>query len=137
MAREPNTVSSPVPILIEQSFLEGQGLTKGDPSEFDDDESILQEGEPIGYSAHTFFQGKITASVYETGPGTVRIDGLPYDEFILILEGRLVLTPDGGDETEFKQGDSLLIPMGFKGSWHMPEKYREFIIINSDPGLET
>ena len=134
MNRDSNETSSTIPILIERSYLDGEGLTKGDPSEFDEDEGVIQEGESIGYSTHTFFQGRLTASVYETGPGTVRIDGLPYDEYIHILEGRLVLTPDGGKETEFKQGDSLLIPMGFRGSWHMPEKYREFIIINSDPG---
>lgn len=33
---------------------------------------------------------------------------------------------------EFKQGKSLIVPNGFTGYWHMPEKYRELIIINTD-----
>ena len=59
--------------------------------------------------------------------------GTPSDlEFVQILEGRLILTPDGGDAIEFKQGESLVVPQGYKDYWYMPEKYRELIIINTD-----
>ena len=81
---------------------------------------------------HAFYAGKIFVAVYEAGPGRVYIDGAVYDEFIQILEGRLILTPDGGDAIEFKQGESLVVPQGYKGYWYMPEKYRELIIINTD-----
>ena len=122
-----------LPIAIEQGYLEGKGLTKGDMSEFDDEESIQQgEDGSAGFSTHMFHTGKIMVAVYEAEPGKVHIDGAVYDEFVQILEGRLILTPDGGDPVEFKQGDSLVVPQGYKGYWHMPEKYRELIIINTD-----
>ena len=62
-----------------------------------------------------------------------RIDGLPYDEFVQILEGRLILTPDEGEEMEFKKGDYLIVPEGYTGYWTMPEQYREFVIVNTIP----
>jgi uncharacterized cupin superfamily protein len=137
MSEEKSAQPKITPIAIEESFLQGKGLTAGDPSEFEE-EGITREEEPSAgeepsaFGVHNFHTGKIQVSVYESEPAKVRIDGALYDEFVQILEGRLILTPDGGDEYEFKQGDSLVVPKGFTGYWHMPEKYRELIIINAD-----
>lgn len=119
------------PIQIEKHFLEGKGLTAIDPATAAD-EGVTTEG-PINSSTHLFFEGKISAYVFDVSPGRVRIDGLPYDEYVHILEGRLILTPDDGEEVEFKKGDSLIVPEGYTGYWTMPEKYREFVIINTIP----
>ena len=122
--------SKPIlPITIHKHFLEGQGLVVTDP-ETESDEGISTEG-TINSSSHLFFEGKISAYVFDVDPGKVRIDGLPYDEYIHILEGRLILTPDDGEEVEYKKGDSLILPEGYTGYWYMPEKYREFVIINT------
>lgn len=126
-----------VPLRIEQSLLDGKGLTKVDPATAEADENISTEA-PIAYSTHLFHSGKISSYVFETEPGTVHIDGLPYDEYVHVLEGRLILTPKGGEPQEFKAGDHLLIPEGYVGTWYMPEKYREFVVINTieEPGAE-
>lgn len=122
--------SKPIlPITIQKHFLEGQGLVVTDPGT-ESDEGISTEG-TINSRSHLFFEGKISAYVFDVDPGKVRIDGLPYDEYIHILEGRLVLTPDDGEEIEYKKGDSLILPEGYTGYWTMPEKYREFVIINT------
>lgn len=127
--------ASVLPIAVEQSFLDGEGLSAGDPSEFDEEGVSREDGEePAPFGVHNFHTGKIMVSVYEAEPGKVYIDGLPYDEFIQVLEGRLILTPDSGGRYEFKQGESLVLPRGYKGHWEMPEKYRELIIINADYG---
>ena len=135
MSQESLSVPSKItPIAIETSFLEGRGLTKVDMSEFDG-ENVKRDDDFTSESyKHDFYLGKILVAVYEAGPGRVYIDGAVYDEFVQILEGRLILTPDGGDPVEFKQGDSLVVPQGYKGYWHMPERYRELIIINTDYG---
>lgn len=70
-------------------------------------------------------------SIYESEPSKVRVEGSLFDEFIQILEGRLILTPDSGGEFEFKEGDSLVLPKGYTGYWRMPEKYRELIVIDT------
>lgn len=121
-----------IPIAIEQRYLEGRGLTRLDPSELDGENVTRDEDFTSESYTHAFYAGKIFVAVYEAGPGRVYIDGAVYDEFIQILEGRLILTPDGGDAVEFKQGESLVVPQGYKGYWYMPEKYRELIVINTD-----
>ena len=120
-----------LPIAIEQGYLEGRGLTKGDLQEFDGEEISNGEDGSSGFSTHCFHTGKIMVSVYEAEPGKVHINGSVYDEFVQILEGRLILTPDSGGEYEFKTGDSLVVPKGYVGGWHMPEKYRELIIVDT------
>lgn len=78
-------------------------------------------------------RGAFSAYVFDVDPGKLRIDGLPYDEYIHVLEGHLILTPDDGKEVEYKQGDSLILSEGYTGCWYMPEKYREFVTINTIP----
>ena len=128
MSSDENTVIKP--FALEKSFFEGKGLTSGDHQEFDGDGITADDA--ISFKTHVFHMGKILVSIYESDPAKVRIDNMPFDEYVQILEGRLILTPDGGDSQEFKQGDSLMVPAGFTGYWEMPEKYREFIIINND-----
>ena len=120
-----------VPVSIDRNLLDGVGLAAGDPSEFDGEGVEQEEGNETGFSTHNFHSGKIEVSVYETEPAKVRIEGLPYDEFILILEGRLILTTDDGQRFEFSEGDSLVLPRGYVGYWEMPEKYRELIVIDT------
>ena len=126
---EPTPVN---PIAIEQGYLEGRGLTRVDPSEFDGENVTRDEDFTSDSYTHGVYTGKIFVAVYEAGPGRGYIDGALYDEFVQILEGRLILTPEGGDAVEFKQGESLVVPQGYKGYWYMPEKYRELIVINTD-----
>ncbi len=121
-----------VPIAIAESYLEGRGLVAADLSESDPNDSNVVSEEPIENSSHIFHMGKIMVAVYEAAPGKVHIDDAKYDEFVQILEGRLILTPDGGDESyEYKTGDSFVVPKGYTGTWHMPEKYRELIVIDT------
>ena len=131
-SQESSSEPAPViPIAIDQGYLEGRGLTRVDPSEFDGENVTRDDDFTSDSYTHAFYAGKIFVAVYEAGPGRVYIDGAVYDEFVQILEGRLILTPDGGDAIEFKQGESLVVPQGYKGYWYMPEKYRELIIINT------
>ena len=116
-----------LPITIHRHFLEGQGLVV---TEAESDEAISTES-TINSSSHLFFEGKISAYVFDVDPGRVRIDELPYDEYIHILKGRLILSPDNSAEVEYKTGDSLILPEGYTGYWTMPESYREFVIINT------
>jgi hypothetical protein len=54
------------------------------------------------------------------------------DEFVLVLDGAVTLTNvDGGTQT-YKHGDTFLVPKGWMGTWDMPVKYREMIVIETD-----
>ena len=82
--------------------------------------------------SHSFHTGKIAVSVIDVEPTKVRIEGLPYDEFVHILKGRLILTLDDGREFKFEEGDSLVLPKGYVGYWEMPEPYRELVVIDTE-----
>ena len=122
---------SAVPISVDRRVLAGEGLSAGDLSEFDD-EGVMPEDKAPDFRTHNFHTGNIMVSVYEAGPGKVRIEGSVYDEFITILEGRLILTPDVGGEYEYKAGDSLIVPKGYRGGWEMPVPYRELIVVDTE-----
>ena len=111
--------------------------SKVDLSEPDPDDDNVTSDEPIENSSHVFHVGKIMVGVYESAPGKVNIDSARFDEFVYILEGRLILTPDHGGRYEFEKGDSLIVPMGYTGHWEMPEKYRELIVIDTTYMAET
>ena len=68
-----------IPIAMDRSYLEGKGLVAEDRAKYDgyvDSETESQS------SSHLFHQGKIRVSVIEAGPAKVRIEGLPFDEFV-------------------------------------------------------
>jgi uncharacterized cupin superfamily protein len=133
--KETFPVKEIIPIAIEKSFLDGMGLVADDPTEYTDYTKSEDGGEREAVSrssSHVFHHDKIHVSVIEAGPGKVRVDGLPYDEFVHILQGRLILTLDDGHEFKFQQGESFIVPKGFVGIWEMPERYRELVVVDTE-----
>lgn len=50
-------------------------------------------------------------------------------EFVHLIEGRIVITPEGGEPYTVKAGDSFVIEGGFKGTWKIEEKvFKHFYI---------
>ena len=133
MSEESSTI---LPLSIADTYLQGVGLVPVDPADLQGenvtpiDDGTYTEFGPS--SVHNFHTGNIMVSVFEAGPGKVRIDGAVYDEFVYVLEGRLILTPDGGEPMEFKKGQSVIVPKGYKGIWDMPERYRELIVVDTN-----
>ncbi len=83
---------------------------------------------PRGEVLH--YGDQLIMEVYEDDAATFRIDEpVLYDEFVLILSGKLILTGSDGVSQEFVAGDSLLVPKGFAGTWKMLGNYRELIAI--------
>lgn len=78
------------------------------------------------------FEGENTVSVWDAGPAKLILDEpLPYDEFVLVLKGTLVLTDKAGNSQTYTVGDMFMLPKGFVGIWDMPEEYRELIIVDT------
>ena len=48
------------------------------------------------------------------------IDSYPYNEYIHVLDGSITLTSSDGTVTEVGPGDSVVIPLGWKGRWDSP-----------------
>jgi uncharacterized cupin superfamily protein len=93
---------------------------------------IVLKGESENWES-VLHQGDIVVSVFAASPAIIDVnEPFPYDEFVLVLEGEVTLTNvDGGTQT-YKQGETFLVPKGWIGTWDMPVRYREMIVIETD-----
>jgi uncharacterized cupin superfamily protein len=96
---------------------------------------MVLEGESENWE-RVLHQGDFVVAIFEASPAIIDIsDPFPYDEFVLVLEGEVTLTNiDGGKQT-YKHGDTFLVPKGWLGTWDMPVKYREMIIVDTQAWL--
>jgi len=98
---------------------------------------LVLEGESENWE-QVLHQGDFVVAVFAASPAIIDInEPFPYDEFVLVLEGEVTLTNvDGGMET-YRQGDTFLVPKGWLGTWDMPSKYREMIVIETKAWVES
>ena len=125
-AGEEKKIEAPVPVRLDTEKLAGLGLEEFDPFP----EEIVLSGRSK-HSYHTFFSGEeVVVEVYEAEPAKLKIDEpWPYDEFIYLLSGKLVLTDAQGTVTQYVAGESLVVPKGFVGIWEMQGNFRELVVI--------
>ena len=93
---------------------------------------VVLEGESENWES-VIHQGDFVVSVFEASPAVIDIsEPFPYDEFVLVLEGEVTLTNIEGGTRTYNPGDTFLVPKGWMGTWDMPVKYREMIVIETD-----
>ncbi|SMH54978.1 cupin domain-containing protein [Azospirillum agricola] len=73
--------------------------------------------------------GRFASGVWQCTPGLVAMKDWPYDEFCVLLSGRVVITPEGGAAREYRAGDALVLPMGFTGTWDIKETVRKYYAV--------
>lgn len=74
----------------------------------------------------------LSVNLWESGPGVLRTEAYPYDEFCRVLEGRLIITNASGTRAEYGPGDSFVIPKGWAGTWDMPTKFKkQYVIVHA------
>jgi uncharacterized cupin superfamily protein len=79
----------------------------------------------------SLFEGKeLRVSIFECTPAKTDHRTRPNDsdEFVFVLSGKLILTEPDGTRHEFHAGDSLVLPVGYTGTWEMEGNYREIAI---------
>ncbi|HIE90022.1 MAG TPA: DUF861 domain-containing protein [Pseudomonadales bacterium] len=83
-------------------------------------------------------QGEFVVTIYEALPALLDIsDPYPYDEFVQVLEGEVTLTATDGEKWTYRVGENFVVPKGFTGTWEMPVKYREMIIVETRAWLAS
>ena len=117
---------APAPVRLDADKLAGLGLEEFEPFP---KEMVLSGHSKHSY--HTFFSGEeVVVEVYEAEPAKLKVDEpWPYDEFIYVLSGKLVLTDSTGEVTQYVAGESLVVPKGFVGTWEMQGNFRELVVI--------
>ena len=76
---------------------------------------------------------RFACGVWQCTPGVVAMANWPYDEFCILLTGRVVITPQNGAAQEYAQGDAFVIPKGFTGTWDIRETVRKYYAIQKHP----
>lgn len=73
-------------------------------------------------AATTYRSGdqRFVVSLWQSGPGVLKTDGYPHDEYCRVLEGRVIITNRSGSRVEYGPGDTFVIPKGWAGTWDMP-----------------
>jgi uncharacterized cupin superfamily protein len=78
------------------------------------------------------YRGEVAVTIYESMPALLDVsDPFPYDEYVFVLEGEVTLTSLEGSKQTHREGDSFLVPKGWRGTWDMPVKYREMIVVET------
>lgn len=114
----PTRLSQPVALPLGAFRVRAGALTPG-----------LQEAEREDYVDTA--QG-IEVGVWEgtAGEFPARRDG--YSEICQILSGSAVLHTDGGEPTDLRAGDTIVMPTGWTGRWELREPLRKLYIIVHD-----
>jgi len=115
------------PVQLDRSKIAGLNLTAVPPDAYKD---ILVAGQ-LNMRVATLFSGKeLTVSVFECTPAKTdhRTRPTDSDEFVLVQSGKLILTEPTGTRHEYIAGDSLVLPVGYTGTWEMQGNYREIAI---------
>jgi uncharacterized cupin superfamily protein len=74
--------------------------------------------------------GEFVVVVYESEAAVIDVSyPFPYDEYVLVLEGEVILTSTSGEVQRYGVGESFVVPKGWMGTWDMPVKYREKIVV--------
>lgn len=96
---------------------------------------VILKGESENWQK-VLYQGDYVVALFAASPALIDVsEPFPYDEFVQVLEGEVTLTNIDGEAATYKQGDTFLVPKGWMGTWDMPVKYREMIIVETQAWL--
>ena len=119
---------SPAPVRLDRDKIAGLDLTAIPPDAYQD---ILVAGE-LNMRVASLFEGKeLRVSIFESTPAKTdhRTRPTDIDEFVYVLSGKLILTEPNGMRHEYVPGDSLVLPIGYTGTWEMQGNYRELVVL--------
>ena len=119
---------SPSPVRLDPDKVAGLDLTSIPPDAFQD---ILVAGELHMRVATLFSGAELTVQIFESSPAKTdhRTRPTEVDEFVYVLSGKLILTEPNGTVHEYRPGDSLVLPVGYTGTWEMQGNYREIAVV--------
>ena len=122
----------PSPVRMNPDRMAGLGLTYAPGDAYED----IRIAGTLEFEVASLFSGEqLRASIFGSTPATTdhRNRPLEYDEFVLVLNGKLILTEQNGAAQEFTPGDVVILPKGYTGTWEMQGDYRELAVVPVNP----
>ena len=116
------------PARVSPDEMSGVGLEAGPPPVPDE---LVVSGELNAKRSFPFSGEELNVVIFESTPAkTNHMEAaFPFDEFIYVLSGKLILTDADGAVEEYTVGDSVVVPKGWRGYWEMQGNYRELVVI--------
>jgi hypothetical protein len=83
---------------------------------------IVTEGNPSmkTWILYTSNDKSMISGYWEATPGTYHATYSEY-EFVHMIKGKIIITPDGEEPKEVNAGDAFIVEPGFKGTWKILE----------------
>ena len=94
---------------------------------------LLHSGAPI-QTAHTYLDndnGIFTAGVWDCTPHELVPGPYAADEFMVVLEGSIIIEHESGQTDRFRAGECFIIPKGMPCTWRQDEYTRKFWAIHN------
>jgi uncharacterized cupin superfamily protein len=111
-------------VRLDRDRLEGNNLGKFEPYEPDHSDLMAR-----GHNFFTSADGNFSLGVWETKPGKLSIpDPYTVDELMYVLEGKIVLIDDQGNQSEYGAGEGVVLPKGWSGTFSVPEGARKIYV---------
>jgi uncharacterized cupin superfamily protein len=109
-----------------QSITKLDQSTSGDPDTTDLAGWVVVKGSPTmkTWAVHTNNDGTMLSGIWEATPGTYHATYSAY-EFVHMIVGKIIITPDGGTPVTVKSGDAFVVESAFKGTWEIIEPVRK------------
>ncbi|MBA3449315.1 MAG: cupin domain-containing protein [Pseudaminobacter sp.] len=114
--------------------MSGQTIVKfgglGEPQTDDLEGWKVIEGHPTmkTFVQHSTGDGKIVSGTWQATPGTYHATYTAY-EFVHIIAGRIIITPEGGKPVEVGPGDAFVVEADFKGIWQIVEPVTKHFVV--------
>ncbi|MER9586605.1 cupin domain-containing protein [Mesorhizobium sp. M0276] len=91
---------------------------------------VVVEGKPTMKTVvqHTTEDGKVLSGTWQATPGTYYATYTDY-EFVHMIAGRIIITPDGGTPVEVGPGDAFVVEADFKGTWKIIEPVTKHFVV--------
>jgi uncharacterized protein len=73
---------------------------------------------------HASRDGSMVSGIWECTVGSYHATYTNY-EYVVLIAGRITITPDGGTPVTVKAGDAFVVEKDFKGTWVIEEDVRK------------
>ena len=96
------------------------------PSDATLDGWVVTAGAPTmkTWVLHTTTDGTMMSGYWEATPGSYHATYTAY-EFVHLIAGKIIITPDGGAPVTVVAGDAFVVEKDFVGTWEIVEAVRK------------
>lgn len=81
-----------------------------------------------GFTYLTSEDGTTEIGVWACGAYCERLENYPFNELCVVIEGSVEITPDSGETTTYREGDTFFMAKGFTGLWESHSRFKKYVM---------